>query len=85
MDTTFIKIKKEFGGKNIIKKYIKQYIHKIPLPENIKKQITDETFWRENPNFYIDYPFLFLEKKNESDKQVKDLCVATGSLKAMVI
>ena len=43
MDTTFIKIKKEFGGKNIIKKYIKQYIHKIPLPENIKKQITDKT------------------------------------------
>lgn len=39
MDTTFIKIKKEFGGKKIIKKYIKQYIHKIPLPENIKKQI----------------------------------------------
>lgn len=52
-----------------------EYINHLCFPENFKKQIRNMDFYKNNPAYYINYPYLFLKGPSKDGNIVK-LCIA---------
>lgn len=55
---------------------IKDYINALPIPDYFKKNIGNADFVNSNHEFYVNYPYLFLESQSSNDPVVDNLCIA---------
>lgn len=62
---------------NEIKQAMSEYIEQLCLPRKNKEEIQNTDFYRNNPAYYLNYPYLFLKKISKDHKIVK-LCIASA-------
>lgn len=58
-----------------IEQAMSAYINQLRLPEKCKRGILNTDFYKNNPAYYLNYPYLFLKGANKEDNIVK-LCIA---------
>ena len=63
------------GNANEIEQVLSEYVDKLYLPEKYREQIRNTDFYRNNPAYYINYPYLFLKGENR-EKNISKLCIA---------
>ena len=63
------------GNANEIEQVLSEYVDKLYLPEKYREQIRNTDFYRNNPAYYINYPYLFLKGENR-DINISKLCIA---------
>lgn len=63
------------GNVGGIRQAITDYVERISLPEQYKKEILNAEFIEGNPAYYFDYPYLFLEYPIE-EENITNLCIA---------